>query len=371
MNEKTLYAVALSVASSPASFDLWARIREIDPEEIYISAAAGNKLETADFIQNLYSRNTLQAASEILSKCEKGAIDIIHFWENRYPAMLREISCPPLVLYSRGTLSTGKAVAIVGTRDSDARSEDITRRISSELASNGITVVSGIARGIDRAAHLGALDNKFPTVAVMANGIDVVYPKANMDIYGRISESGNSSLLSEYPPGIFAGKWTFVRRNRIISGLSLGTVVVKAGLKSGALITARFALEQNRIVFACGGNSFDESYAGCWRLIKDGAVPVYSTEDILFELGIAPGVVNASEKNLQQDAGYDIPKDYSVFEENSLEKKIISILLSGARESDEITRICKTEVSEAAEAVMNLELCGFISRKGNMISLNG
>jgi DNA processing protein len=372
MNPETIYAIALSISSSPASFDLWNLIRETNPENIYKESVNNNKLETAEFINKVYGENPLKCAEKIAVKCKKEKIDIIHLWDDRYPCLLKEISCPPVVLYSIGNLSHGKTAAIVGTRESDFKSEDIARKISSELGENGITIVSGIAIGIDRAAHLGALENGFPTIAVMANGIDVVYPKANSDIYGMILKSENSLILSEYPPGIVAGKWTFVRRNRIISGISLGTIVVKAGRRSGALITARYALEQNRHVFACGGNSFDEGYAGCYRLIKDGAVPVFSTEDILNELGIAGKVIDDPVKNIESDVPVENNlEDSSDFDKNSLEKKIMSYLITGAMEFDGIIRKCGTEVSETAEALMNLELCGYVSRKGNLISLTG
>ena len=180
-------------------------------------------------------------------------------------------------------------MAVVGTRKSDPKSALIARRISHDLSSQGFTVVSGMAVGIDREAHLGALDAGGKTVGVLANGIDIIYPWPNRDLYQAHRSTPGSALVSEYPPGIYvAGQWTFVRRNRIISGLCAGTVVVKAGERSGALITARHAVEQNREVFACAGNSFDEEYAGCHRLVRSGAVLVSSSQDILAELDADP-----------------------------------------------------------------------------------
>ncbi len=376
MNQDTIFSIALSISSAPASFDLWNMIREKGPENAYTAAMKKNTLETSEFIKKIYGGDPLQCAEKIALKCENEQINVIHLWDERYPALLKEISCPPLVLYARGNLSHGKTAAIVGTRESDFKSENIAGKISSELGKNEISIASGIAIGIDRAAHLGALENGFPTIAVMANGIDIVYPKANRDIYEMILKSGNSMILSEYPPGIIAGKWTFVRRNRIISGISLGTIVVKAGTRSGALITARYALEQNRLVFACGGNSFDEGYAGCFKLIKDGAVPVYTTEDILNELGISGAIIKNPDIKIKTDLqvknnNSNIIEDSFDFDKNSLEKKIMSFIINGALEFDEIIRKCEAEVSETAEALMNLELCGYVSRKGNLISLNG
>ncbi len=373
MNQETIFSIALSISSAPASFDLWNMVREKGPVDAYTLAMKRNTLETSEFIKKIYGGDPLQCAEKIALKCGKEQINVIHLRDGRYPALLKEISCPPVVLYSRGNLSHSKTAAIVGTRESDFKSENIAGKISSELGENGISIASGIAIGIDRAAHLGALEKGFPTIAVMANGIDIVYPKANRDIYDMILKSGNSMILSEYPPGIIAGKWTFVRRNRIISGISLGTIVVKAGARSGALITARYALEQNRHVFACGGNTFDEGYEGCFKLIKDGAVPVYTTGDILNELGISGKIISNPDKKNEHvlPLKNNNMEDSFDFDKNSLEKKIMSFIINGALEFDEIIRICNAEVSETAEALMNLEICGYVSRKGNLISFNG
>ncbi len=263
-------------------------------------------------------------------------------------------------------------MAVVGTRKADPAARDTARRLAVELADSGFTVVSGMAVGVDRSAHEGALSAGGPTVGVLANGIDIFYPAMNSDLYRMILSDGRSALVSEYPPGIMAGKWTFARRNRIISGLSLGTVVVKAGLKSGALITARYALEQNREVFACPGAAFDEGYFGCHGLIREGAQIVSSTEDIIGQFSAVtvdtehPRTPAARTAVQRIDEG-GMPEAPL----GPLERELLAMLGRKTAEIDELVRESGRDAAAVNEALVLLEISGKISRTGTRVVRSG
>ncbi len=201
-----------------------------------------------------------------------------------YSQLLRQIPDPPPVLYVEGALlkEDGAAVAIVGTRAATAYGLSIARRLGQELARCGITVVSGLAEGIDAAAHEGALEERGRTLAVLGHGLSRIYPACHKGLADRIVRSG--ALISEFPWEAEPTPWNFPKRNRIISGLSLGVVVVEAPLKSGALITARQAMEQGREVFAVPGPISAIQSRGTHQLLRDGARLVESAQDILEEL---------------------------------------------------------------------------------------
>jgi DNA processing protein len=211
---------------------------------------------------------------------EKAGARIISLWdEERYPALLRAIHDPPALLYVRGVLPASEALAVVGARQASAAGRQLTRETCRELASRGIAIVSGLARGIDTAAHLGALESQGPTIGVLGCGIDRIYPPENAGLFRRIQEQG--AILSEYPPGTSPLPGHFPGRNRIISGLCRGVLIVEAAEGSGSLITADFALEQGREVFAVPGAVFAPTSQGVNRLLKDGARLVTEARDIL------------------------------------------------------------------------------------------
>jgi DNA processing protein len=201
-----------------------------------------------------------------------------------YPPLLRQIADPPLVLWYQGdtALLPAPAVAVVGARDASPAGLYLARQLGRDLAAAGLVVVSGMARGVDAAAHEGAL-TAGKTVAVLGSGVDVTYPPEHRALQQQISATG--VVISELPPGTPSLPYHFPLRNRIISGLSRAVVVIEAGEKSGSLITARMALEQNRDVLAVPGNPASGFYRGSHRLIKDGARLVESVEDVLDELG--------------------------------------------------------------------------------------
>jgi len=223
------------------------------------------------------------ALDEEIAKAEDKAVRIVTLVDEEYPAVLREIDDPPMVLYVRGEqpIEPARSIAIVGTRRGTRYGKMIAARFASQLAMKGFIIVSGLAAGIDASAHQGTLDVGGFTVAVMGCGIDYPYPKRNQPIYERIVETG--VVMSEYPMGSRPAKWTFPQRNRILAGLSRGVLVIQAPERSGALITARCALEQGRDVFAVPGNINSLTSAGSNRLIKQGAKLVDSVDDILDE----------------------------------------------------------------------------------------
>jgi DNA processing protein len=209
---------------------------------------------------------------------------IVTLKDSAYPKRLRDIYDPPPLLYVRGELKEEDefAISIVGSRKTSPYGRGMTERMSQELARHGITIVSGMARGIDSLAHWGALSGGGRTIAVLGCGVDVIYPSENRNLFTKIMDHG--AVLSEFPMGSPPEGGHFPKRNRIISGLSIGVVVVQASAESGSLITAGFALEQGREVFAVPGNVGAEGSRGTHQLIKEGAKLVESSEDILEEI---------------------------------------------------------------------------------------
>lgn len=224
-----------------------------------------------------------QRAEEILVILKNNNIDAITFDQNEYPVYLKNIYNPPAVLYVRGDLfPQSKHIGVVGARTASGYGESAAYSLSKDMGAKGIVVVSGMARGIDACAHKGCLDGGGKTIAVLGCGIDVVYPRENLNLYERICQNG--AIVSEYPPGTQPLPINFPARNRIISGLSIGVLVVEASIKSGSLITAAFALEQGREVMAIPGNINSTKSSGTNRLIREGASAVTCLNDILEDL---------------------------------------------------------------------------------------
>lgn len=220
------------------------------------------------------------------NRLQKGKIGCISIDSAQYPHLLKQIFQPPPILYYRGDLSKvdKPAAAVVGSRRSTFYGKEVAERLGGELAASGVSVISGMALGVDTSAHRGSLERKGYTVAVLGCGIDRCYPSANKNLMEQIAADG--AVFSEFPLGAKPLSHHFPQRNRIISGLSLGTVVVEATAKSGSLITANYALEQNREVFAVPGNIGSPYSRGCHQLIKEGAHLVESAADILGEIYI-------------------------------------------------------------------------------------
>jgi len=206
-----------------------------------------------------------------------------------YPRMLKEINDPPIGLYRKGSYLFGQpCIAVVGSRRTTLYGQSVANKLGAALARLGFCVVSGLARGIDTAAHEGALSVGGKTAAVLGCGIDIVYPPENLDLYRRIADTG--AVLSEFPFGRKADKQTFPMRNRVVSGMSEAIVVVESDVSGGAMITARFAGEQGRLIYAVPGRIDQSSSAGCHQLIRDGATLLTSVDDILNELNYLDGL---------------------------------------------------------------------------------
>lgn len=225
-----------------------------------------------------------KGAEKELRSAEKSDARILFRHHPAWPRLLKELTDAPALLYLRGNagLLASPCVAVVGTRNPTAKSMNVARQLGQSLSACGITVVSGMALGIDREVHLGSLKETGASIGVLGTGIDVIYPKSNCDVYERMWQDG--LLVSELPPETAPVALNFPVRNRIISGLCLGTVVVEAATKSGSLITARIAAEQNRAVFAVPGDAFNIHSLGCQNLIRQGARAVFGPEDILEDL---------------------------------------------------------------------------------------
>lgn len=229
------------------------------------------------------SHNYHQEAESAVAALERSGSRIITIVDEEYPLLLKEIPDPPPYFYLKGKLpAPALAIAVVGSRRATDYGLSTTKRLSQELAEQGITIVSGLASGVDAAAHRAALQVSGATIGILGCGIDVVYPKENRDLYAAMTEQG--AIISEFPPGAEPEAPNFPRRNRIISGLSRGVLVVEAAEKSGSLITARFALEQGREVFAVPGNINFRASRGTNTLIKQGAKLVETVADIIGEL---------------------------------------------------------------------------------------
>lgn len=236
------------------------------------------------------------AADAELRMASQKDTEILCLADPRYPALLREIHDPPRILYVRGDCAvlSSPCVAMVGSRAATVYGKKIAHNFAQKLAGYGLVVVSGVALGIDGAGHLGAVEAG-KTIGVLGCGVDVVYPKSHRDLYGAIVENG--ALVSEYPFGVRPEPFRFPARNRIISGLSLGVIVVEAASKSGSLITAEMALDQGRDVFAIPGRVDSPKSQGAHRLLQEGAMLVQSVDDVIRELGFASGDPGMSQEN--------------------------------------------------------------------------
>ncbi|MEW9123731.1 MAG: DNA-processing protein DprA [Thermotaleaceae bacterium] len=250
-------------------------------------------------LHNIIKNKTLTRLEEIANRASELNISSIYRGTNDYPQNLINMYDSPFLLYKRGEVieQDAQAIAIVGARKATVYGKWAAYKFANELAKRGITIISGMAYGIDTMAHRGALDAGGRTIAVLGCGVDICYPKSNMQLMKEII--GRGAVVSEYPIGMEPMSSNFPGRNRIISGLSKGVIVVEAGLKSGSLITAEIALEQGREVFAVPGNINSVMSMGCNKLIQDGAKLVSSIEDVLEELNIHfEHVVKSPEINL-------------------------------------------------------------------------
>jgi len=312
------------------------------------------------------------------------------FWicisDSEYPERLRQIPAPPLVLFMLGdrALLDTLSIAIVGSRKASKYGTLVSERIAYDLAELGITIVSGMALGIDGASHMGALSAHGRTLAVLGSGVDVVYPSQHKDLYSRIVENG--AVVSEYPPGAEPRAYHFPERNRIISGLSHAVIVVEAPRKSGALITASVALEQGRDVFAVPGLVTSPSSRGCHHLIKNGqAALVESADDVLSSLGISKqellyGRTVAAKQTQIDDVEVDLPcigghdvaelessevtgrgRGYTSTALGPLEKKVLDCVSYEGSHINMIARSTGLTIADLSAVLTMLEIRGIVT----------
>jgi DNA processing protein len=321
---------------------------EADPNDW---RAAGLDERTATALTRQRERIAPEDERDRLARLRVRALTLRH---PGYPSLLREIVQPPPVLYVRGTLESADdwAIAIVGTRRASAYGRQVTERLASELAAQSITIVSGLARGIDTHAHSAALDAGGRTIAVLGCGPDLVYPPENARLAARIVESG--AIVTEFPPGTQPEAGNFPARNRLISGLSLAVLVTEAPADSGALITTRFATEQGRDVLAVPGNITARGSYGANRLIQDGARLVLETADVLAELNLH---LVPQQMELRE-----------VMPENATEGRLLDVLAASGEPMlvDELCRTSGLPIAEVSGTLVMLELKGLVRQLAPM-----
>jgi DNA processing protein len=310
---------------------------------------AGLSPRLVENLSQLRSNDTVERAWEDM---QKNDIQVITWEDHDYPRRLKDIDQPPPVLYLRGQLSEADqwAVAIVGTRRITAYGRQVTEEIGRQLAQNGVSVISGLARGVDSVAHLAALKNNGRTLAVLGNGVDQIYPPEHRKLAEEIIQQG--ALISDYPPGTAPEAANFPPRNRIISGLSQAVIVVEAGEKSGALITAAFAADQGREVFAVPGYLYAPQSKGANSLIHEGAHIFLDVMDVL-------EILNISQVGQFRSARAALPAD-------ATESKLYSLLGREALHVDEIRFQTNLPIEQVTSTLTIMELKGLVRQVGNM-----
>ncbi|MGH9339814.1 MAG: DNA-processing protein DprA [Acidobacteriota bacterium] len=289
MKDNTFYSLALSLAPGLGTTRIHEMIRKCgSPSEVFRRSRSELKRFNLSHEIQLFlsSGRALRQAEETLQACGHRDIGVISFLDQAYPQLLKEIFDPPVILYCRGSMESihNPGIAIVGARRCSVYGKQVTRKLALELSVMGLNIVSGLARGIDSQAHQGALEGGGVTIGVLGSGVDVVYPRENRRLYEQIQERG--CVLSEFPCGSFPAPQNFPIRNRVISGLSYGTIISEASEFSGSLITARLTLEHNRELWAVPGNITTPGSYGPNYLIKQGAKIVLTAQDVMDELPI-------------------------------------------------------------------------------------
>ena len=312
--------------------------------------------------------SSLEEADKTFRLSQNLGYKIICICDEEYPNLLRHIDNPPALLYVKGDISflnSVKSIGIVGTRKASEYGLAMAHDLSHDLALNNVAVISGGALGIDSAAHQGALDAGGKTVAVLGCGINYPYLLGNLKLRNEISNSG--AVISEYPPNFPSKPFTFPIRNRIISGISSGIVVIEAGKKSGSLITANLANNQNRDVFVVPVNKESKNSEGSFSLIEDGAMVVASVQDILSEYNNNLNIKKEKSTNLENKPNIqkskkrnisDVPKEY---------RNIFEILLKGKTHIDIISEITEIPVDKLLLALTEMEIGGFVKSSSGKI----
>ena len=314
-----------------------------------------NDLSSIDGLSVKKAENFLRLRDKIdidkaVKEVEDRGIKFLTFGDENYPCMLKNIDNPPSVLYYKGDLKScnlERTLAVVGSRRATRYAKEALEKIISEFQNTDICIVSGLATGIDTTAHVAALDNNLKTIGVIASGFDYTYPAANKDLYKRI-ENGCGVIISEYYPTFQPLKFRFPQRNRIVSGLSYGTLVAEASLKSGALITANLTLEQGRELMCIPGLITNPNTEGIYKLLKNGATLVTCADDILEALGWEVKVEQGNLFNLP-----DLSDDEKIiYEALEIEEKCV----------DELQAFTKLSIDNLLMYLTTMELKGIIKQ---------
>ncbi len=284
-------------------------------------------------------------------RVQKAGVTLLTLLDDAYPAMLREIPSPPPVLYIKGEIrqEDETAIGIVGTRRMTRYGNEMARRMSSGLAAAGMTIVSGLARGIDGIAHREAIDAGGRTLAVLGCGVDRIYPSEHRRLSQDVTENG--ALISQFPLGTAPDAHNFPERNRLISGLSLGVLVVEAPMKSGALITSSYAADHGRTVFAVPGSALSSASEGPHQLLRDGAVVAATVDDVLQELNLERRQAVMENRRMLPDATGD-------------EQEILKTLDGDPRHIDEIAIDTGINISQLSAMLLQMQLKGMVREVG-------
>jgi len=329
----------ISVFGTPQAV-LQAGVRQLTEVE-------GIDLKTAAKIKNGADAAFVKKQRQFMDSLQIG---VLTYWDDAYPQQLKSIYDPPAFLFYKGNMGmlSAPAFAVVGTRKPSSYGRMVSERLSEELARRGFTLISGFARGVDTIVHKTALKSGGATIAVLGNGIDYIYPAENRGLFRQMTEGTQGLILSEYPMGTLPDAGNFPKRNRIISGISVGVLVTEAGQKSGALLTAMYAADQNREVFAVPGQITSPLSAGTHNLIKSGAKLVHTVQDILEELDGASGTLT---KEVRKQPPPDLQGPL---------KTVYGVLTQQPLHVDQIALQAALSVSETLSALLTLELMGLI-----------
>ena len=330
-----------------------------------LAAAVGDQIAT----RIVTTRESLDLDG-IVAKLTALGLTVIAFDDSRYPQLLKETDAPPLVLYLLGTIlpEDDLSIAVVGSRESTPYGRDVAREISKDLAAGGVTVVSGLARGIDGVAHEASLAAGGRSIAVLAGGLDWIYPAEHKGLARRISEQG--ALISEYPPGTRPVRTNFPARNRIMAGLASGVVIVEARLKSGTLITAEYAAHYNREVFAVPGSPADPRAGGTNQLLRRGATLVTSAADVIEVLAPMIGKDGTPPEMQETETAVIGHGNDAPLSDDALRTSLQNLLASAPVSIDDLLRETKAPAGAMQIALLELELAGRIERHGGgLVSL--
>ncbi len=314
-----------------------------------------NQLFSEAIIKQLFNPELLKQAEKQLKWAQSSNIQILTLNDENYPLLLKEIFAPPPILYVKGAIKSfpKHCIGIVGMRKSSTYGRNVVNQVVGELVENRVCIVSGLALGIDSSAHKTCLEKRGITIAVLGCGVDRIYPASNKDLAEKIENTG--AIISEFPLGTPPLPYHFPQRNRIISGLSSGVLVVEAGERSGSLITAHYAIQQGRDVYAIPGSIFSDKSIGTFKLIKEGAIPVHTAKDILENMQIS-NYTHSSPKIMTRVVS--ICHDLL----SSEERIIMDTISDMPQRIDQIIEKSGKNVDKLFPILLNLELKGVIQQ---------